>query len=156
MIVAATLYEWLLFGHILAAMAWFGGLAMLLILGIRVLRASEIDAIASFLRSLRVVGPSMLAPSVVALLGLGVWMVIDSPAWQFDQTWVQTGIGLLLLTAVIGAAVGGRAALLAERAAHKRDFDETRRQLRRWLWGISLVLVLLVIAVWDMTLKPGL
>jgi uncharacterized membrane protein len=156
MIVTATLYEWLLFGHILAAMAWFGGLAMLLILGIRVLRAGELDAIASFLRSLRVVGPLLLAPSVVALLGLGIWMVTDSPAWQFDQTWVQTGIGLPLVTAVIGAAVGGRAALLAERAAHTRDLDETRRQLCRWLWGISLVLVLLVIAVWDMTLKPGL
>jgi hypothetical protein len=30
------------------------------------------------------------------------------------------------------------------------------RALRRWLWGTAVIVVLLVVAVWDMIFKPGL
>jgi hypothetical protein len=28
-------------------------------------------------------------------------------------------------------------------------------QLRRWVWGVALILLLLVVATWDMVFKPG-
>jgi hypothetical protein len=36
------------------------------------------------------------------------------------------------------------------------DDAEVASQLRRWSWGIRLILVLLVVATWDMVFKPGL
>jgi hypothetical protein len=57
---------------------------------------------------------------------------------------------------VIGAANQSRTALAATRAAERADEDEARRQLRRWLWGYRLIVLLLVAAAWDMTTKLGL
>src|SRR5215208_6255816 len=53
---AAGLYDWLLFLHIVAAMVWFGGL--------------------------------------VALVAFGVWMVLDTDAWGFGQTWIWLALVL--------------------------------------------------------------
>jgi hypothetical protein len=50
----------------------------------------------------------------------------------------------------------GRSALAAERAVNAGDHAEAATQLRRWSWGIGLILVLLVVATWDMVFKPGL
>ena len=51
-----TLYDWLLFAHVLAAMVWVGGLVMLVAVGTRTRRSGDPDAIARFVRSLRVLG----------------------------------------------------------------------------------------------------
>lgn len=36
------------------------------------------------------------------------------------------------------------------------DHGEAARQLRRWAWGMRLILVLLVVIAWDMVAKPTL
>ncbi len=44
-----------------------------------------------------------------------------------------------------------------ERAtAEAGDDGEAARQLTRWSWGMRLILVLLLVATWDMVFKPGL
>jgi uncharacterized membrane protein len=153
---AATLYDWLLFLHIVAAMVWVGGLFAVNVLAIQVLRGGESQVVARFIGSLRFVGPLVFAPSVVALLAFGIWMVVDSNAWDFGQRWVQVGTGLLVLAFVIGAAFQSRSALAAQRAASAGDDREAVRQLRRWAWGMRLILVVLLVATWDMVVKPGL
>src|SRR5262249_21146936 len=92
--VAATLYEWLMLVHVLAAMIWLGGLVTLGALATQVLRGGEPDAIARLVRSLRVVGPLVLAPAMVAVLGFGIWLVLDSDAWDFGQTWIWLALAL--------------------------------------------------------------
>jgi hypothetical protein len=64
-----------------------------------------------------VVGPFVLAPSTVALLGLGIGLVLNSDAWDFGQLWVQLGLGLFGGAFLIGASYQSRTALAAERAA---------------------------------------
>src|SRR5262249_15909204 len=54
-----------------------------------------------------------------------------------------------------GGGVGGRAATDARRAADRGNDREAIRHLRRWSWGMRVVLLLLVVAAWDMVLKPG-
>jgi uncharacterized membrane protein len=152
----ASLYEWLLFGHILAAMVWVGGAVLLGALAIAVLRAGETDTIARFLRALPAIGPRVLAPATVAVVGLGVWLVLDSAAWDFGQAWVQIGLGLFAVAFVIGAVHQSRAALNAQRAVERGDRDDARRHLSRWSRGYGVVVALLVVAVWDMVFKPGL
>jgi uncharacterized membrane protein len=153
---AATLYDWLLFLHLVAAMVWVGGVATLSALATYILRRGEREAIARFVGSLRVIGPLVLAPAPLALVGFGIWLVIDSDAWEFGQTWIWLGLALFAAAFVVGAAFQSRAAIGAERAAAEGDDAEAARQLGRWSWGSRLILVLLAVATWDMVFKPGL
>jgi uncharacterized membrane protein len=101
--VVATLYEWLLFLHILAAMVWIGGLAALSLFGVSVLRNHDREAVARFVGDLRVVGPMLLAPSSVLVVGLGIWMVADDEAWGFGQTWIWLALALVGTAVLVGA-----------------------------------------------------
>jgi uncharacterized membrane protein len=151
-----TLYDWLLFLHVLATMVWVGGGVLLAALSIRVLRDPDPTAVGRFVGSLRVLGPAILAPATVAVLGLGIGLVVDSDAWDFGQLWVRLGLGLFAAAFLIGAVWQSRTALAATRAATRADDADARRQLRRWSWGYRLIVLLLVVAAWDMTTKPGL
>jgi uncharacterized membrane protein len=150
----AALYDWLLLLHILAAMFWLGGITVVGAFAIRILRTHEPGATADFLGALRLIGPIVLAPAPVILLGMGIWMVADQ--WEFDQTWVTIGFALFLVAFLIGALHQSRAAIAAERAAKAGDDATALRHLRRWAYGMAVILVLLVIATWDMVFKPGL
>jgi len=153
---AAELYDWLLFGHVVAAMAWVGGGLVLGALATQVVRGKDADAVARFVASLRRIGPLVLAPSTIAVIGLGVWMVLDSAAWDFGQFWVQFALGLFAAAFVIGAAHQSRAAIGAERAVAAGDDGLALRQLARWSAGYWVIVALLVVAAWDMIFKPGL
>jgi uncharacterized membrane protein len=156
MTIATGLYDWLLFGHIVAAMAWVGGGLVLGVLSVQAVRAGEPGAVERFVGNLGVIGPRVLAPSTVAVLGLGVWMVLDSAAWDFGQLWVLLALGLFGGAFLIGAGHQSRRALGAERALERGDEEGARRQLARWSWGYWLIVLLLVAATWDMVFKPGL
>jgi hypothetical protein len=121
-----------------------------------VLRDTGPGAVGRFTGSLRFIGPLMLDPATVSVLALGIALVVDTDAWNFGQLWVQLGLGLSVDAFLVGAIHQSRAALAATRAAGGGDDPEAARQLRRWLWGYRLILVLLVIAAWDMTTKHGL
>jgi uncharacterized membrane protein len=149
-------YEWLLLLHILAACVWIGGIAMLGAQAALILRAGEPGEAGPFVRSLRRLGPVVLAPAPVLILVLGLWMVGDSDAWTLGQTWIVLALVLFGGAFLIGAAHQSRAAIGAERAAERGDHAAAARHLRRWAWGMAAILVLLVLATWDMVAKPGL
>jgi uncharacterized membrane protein len=92
-----SLYDWLKFLHVLAAMGWLGGILMLHAVALAARRRG--DAL-GFARSLRFVGPAVLAPSTLAVVAFGIWLVVDSPVWAFDQTWVWAALVLLGATLV--------------------------------------------------------
>jgi hypothetical protein len=71
-----------------------------------------------------VIGPLVLAPATVAVVGFGVWLVLDSSAWGFNQFWVQLALAFFAIALVIGAGYQGRAAINADRAAGRGDHDE--------------------------------
>jgi hypothetical protein len=77
-------------------------------------------------------------------------------AWDFGQEWVQLALGLFGGGFLIGAAHQSTAAIRADRALERGDHSAARRQLLRWSVGYWLILALLVVAVWDMVMKPGL
>jgi hypothetical protein len=43
-----------------------------------------------------------------------------------------------------------------QRSSTAGDHGEAARQLRRWAWGMRLILALLVVITWDMVAKPTL
>ncbi len=152
---ATSLYQWLLFLHILAATIWLGGLVVVSLLATLVLR-SEPDLVKRLLDSLRIVGPVALGAPMLALLGFGIWMVVRSEAWNFGQDWVIAGLCLFAAAFVIGVGFQARAAIAAQRALEAGDREEGLRQFHRWSWGMRAIVVVLVIALWDMVAKPGL
>jgi uncharacterized membrane protein len=154
--VAASLYDWLGFAHIVSAMVWFGGLVALTVLATHVLRSGEREALARFVGSLGAIGPFVLAPATVAVLGFGIWLVLDTDAWDFGQTWILVALGLFAAAFLVGAVFQSRSAIRAQRAAESGDAGEAARQLRRWSWGMRVIVLLLVVATWDMVFKPGL
>jgi uncharacterized membrane protein len=154
--VAATLYDWLKFVHILAAMVWVGGLVVLGVLATQALRSGNLDAVPRLVGSLRVVGPAVLAPAMVSVVGLGIWLVVDNDAWDFGQTWVWLALVLFAAAFLLGAVFQSRAAIGAARAAAAGDDREAARQLHRWALGMGVIVLLLVVVTWDMVVKPGL
>jgi uncharacterized membrane protein len=155
-VIVATLYDWLLLGHIVAAMVWLGGGVVLAALAITTLRGGDTQAVARFVGGLRVIGPAVLAPATIATLGLGIWLVLDSAAWDFGQSWVVVALALVAATVGVGAGHQGRTAINAQRAVERNDHAEARRQLTRWTWGYATVVALLLAVAWDMVFKPGL
>lgn len=156
MLPLATLYDWLLFLHIVAAMVWVGGLVALNVLVLVVLRSGRSDEVARFVSALRVVGPATLAPAMLGVVGFGVWLVLDSDAWSFGQTWVWLALVLFGVAFVVGAGLQSRSALGAQHAVEAGDSAEAVRQLRRWAWGMRAILVVLLVIAWDMVFKPWL
>jgi uncharacterized membrane protein len=152
----AALYDWLLFGHLIAAMVWVGGLAGLLTQAVAILRGGGAEGAVRFVAGLRLIGPRLLLPAMASVVGLGIWLVADSEAWGFDQLWIQLGLGLFIAAFVLGAAHQSRAALAAERAAEAGDLQAVSRHLSRWAWGTVVIVGLLAVATWDMVFKPGL
>jgi uncharacterized membrane protein len=151
----SALDEWLMFLHVLAAMAWIGGLLVVSVLGARVRRSGNRDALAGFINSLRVVGLAVFAPAMLVVLGAGIWLVAHSDEWNFGQAWIVLAFALLGAAVVVGAAFQSRSAIQAQHAVEADDLGEAARQLGRWIRGMWLILLLLVLATWDMAFKPG-
>jgi uncharacterized membrane protein len=149
----ATFYDWLLLVHILAAMVWLGGLAILSVIVTRVVRARDLEQARHLLGNLRVLGPLLFAPAPAVLLGAGIWLVLKG--WDFGDGWVVLGLTLFAVAFLFGAILQSRAAIAAGRALAAGEQTEAARHLRRWSWGSRLILLLLIVATWDMTLKPG-
>src|SRR3954470_10176330 len=134
----AALYDWLLLGHIVAAMVWLGGGVMLAAFAVGAARGGDPAAVARLVRSLRVVGPAILAPATIAAPALGVWLLLDSDAWDFDQTWLRRALWLLVAAFALAAIHQSRAAILPDGAVARGDEVAARRHLVRWTWGYAV------------------
>jgi uncharacterized membrane protein len=150
----AALYDWLVLAHVLAAMVWLGALVILGAFAVQILRAGDEPGVGRFLGSLRHIGPLALAPAPLTLIAAGLAMVADR--WDFGQTWIVLALALFAAAFLIGAAHQSRAAIAAERASKAGDDAAALRHLRRWAYGMAVILTLLIAATWDMVFKPGL
>jgi uncharacterized membrane protein len=144
-----------MFLHVLAAMVWLGGLLALSVFGGRALRDDDAQAIGRFVASLRAIGPFLLAPAAAIVVLAGIWMTVKSPGWDFGQPWIWFAMALVAAAVIIGGAFLSTSAVAAQRALEGGDPATAMRHLRRWSWGIRLIVVLLAVATWDMVFKPG-
>jgi drug/metabolite transporter (DMT)-like permease len=106
--------------------------------------------------SLRRIAPLLFGLPAALLVVFGVLMVLDSPAWDFGQRWIQIAFVLLVAAAAAGAVFARRAMEAAGRALEVGDPSGASRYVAQWSRVIGLILVLLVLATCDMILKPGL
>lgn len=150
-----TLYELLLFVHVLAAATWVGGALMLKVQSSRALGSGP-DRAADLALETERVGKTVLMPSSIVLLVAGLWLVFETDI-GFEPLWVKLGLAIYVVSAVAGAAFLGPlykqvGELKAERGAGDA---EVAARLQRISMLSSVDLGLLVAAIFVMTVKPG-
>ncbi len=153
----SALYPWLVFLHVLAAIAWIGGGLMLTRFALRARSSGDPRAAGECAGSLPWVALRGLTPAIAVLLLTGIAMVLTGAGWSFTQLWILAALALLVVAFLIGAIYMSRVGVALLRAANDgAGAAEVRAHLDRWLMGYGAVLLILVAVVWDMVFKPGL
>ena len=157
-----TLYDWLLFFHVLLAFALVAALVVFWAIAIA---ARNVDRPADSVRYFRVARPAnvLVIAGTVGTLLLGIWLAIDSQQYQVWDGWVLAAIVLWAISAATGQRGGQTYAeaqklaerLVAENRLEPSDELRVRLQDRRamWLNVVSSIGVLLILI--DMIYKPG-
>ncbi len=155
---AEIIEPWVHFIHVLGAIIWVGGGVMLSLIGARTRKSEDPRLIGEFARTLSYVGLRVLTPAVVAVLLSGLWLILTGSEWKFTQLWVLLGLGAFILAFLIGAIYLSRIAIQLDRVATSTDLNLqiARDLLSRWMVGYQIILIILVLAVLDMVVKPGL
>ena len=146
-----SLYDWLLFLHVISAFAIVAGLVLLTTAMLLTLRRAGDDALAL---SLTRFSPILFDAAGVAILVFGVWLAIDVDAYELWDGWI---VAALVLWVVI--AFSGARALAAFRRARKADAGSTDlatsvRSGRAPLYNavaVAAALATLILMIW----KPG-
>ena len=150
-------FEFLLFGHLLAAMVWLGGDLMLQMFYLRA-RVTGPAAVAQFAKDVEWIGLRVLNTASLLVVIFGVLLVIDSDFYEFSQFWISAALAMFLLSAVTGAAfLGPETGRIGALSDEKGPEDpEVQARIARVVTISRIELVLLILIVLDMVLKPGL
>jgi uncharacterized membrane protein len=147
---------WIHFAHVAAAAVWVGGGVMLSLVGLRARRSDEVAVVGEFARFLSYAGLRVFTPAVLVVLLSGLWLVLAGSEWNFSQLWILLALGSFLAAFLIGALYLSRSAIQLERVATGTpDLQAARDAIGRWLVGYAVVLAILLFALWDMVVKPG-
>jgi len=155
---ALTHYNSFKFVHVLSAVVWVGGACTVQVYALLAMRTSDPVKIAGFASDTEWVGTRIFIPASLTLLVSGVLTVHDSGgAWGYGQGWVRFGLFVVLLSIVVGAGYLGPESGRISRAteAHGVASREVQDRIRRILLVSRIELVLLLAAVFDMVVKPG-
>jgi uncharacterized membrane protein len=150
-------YEFLLFVHIATAAIWVGGGAMLQVVALRAIRASDPSRLAHLGQDVEWIGQRVLVPAAALAVVSGVLLVIDSDFWGFGDDWIVIGIVLFAVTFLAGALYfgpeAGRVGRLAE--AEGPTSPAVLAKLQRLLALTRADLMLLFLIIFDMAVKPS-
>lgn len=149
-----TLYETMLFVHILGVAVWVGGGIMLGFISSRVEKTGDAQYRARFAKSASVVGP-VIGVSALLVLGTGIGMVVNSDSWELGQTWVWLGLTLFALSGVVGAAYFGPASNKIVAALESGQVQEADRRAKQFNMVSMLDTLLLLVILGLMVFKPG-
>jgi len=151
-------YRLLLLIHVLAAMTWVGAAVVIPISLLRAQRSGDPGDAERAMHSLRWADTWLAIPMPLLVGGSGVWMVLQSGSWSFDQAWILGSIVLMVAYQLIALLWGGRLyrQLRRAQAAGAAGVDEAGRAVAA-IGRLGLVLLAaLVAAVWAMVYRPGL
>jgi uncharacterized membrane protein len=151
-------YDWLLLGHILAAITWVGGAITMQMVAARLIRAEGGESVASFARTIEWIGPRLYMPASLVVLGLGIAMVAVNEAWTIGQLWIILALVGIAISGIGGAVFfGPQAKRIGEAFRSEGPDSQTARALIRRVNVVGRFdTALLILIVVDMVLKPGL
>jgi uncharacterized membrane protein len=141
--------------HVVAAVVWVGGGAILVALAIITERESDPKALASLGRKIELLAQRVFIPSALVVLLFGILMMVDGDL-PWDEFWVVAGLvgfAATFLTGILYLQPQTKRynALAAERGPEDPAAQE---QLGKLLRAARIDIALLLLVVADMTAKP--
>jgi uncharacterized membrane protein len=141
--------------HVIAAVVWIGGGALLTILGLLAERKDDPVELATVARQAATVGEKLFAPAGLVVVAMGIAMMVNTN-WGWGRFWVIAGLVGYAITFILGIGVLAPlakkvAALLDEKGAND---PETTAQIKKILLIARVDVALLLLVVVDMVTKP--
>src|SRR5688572_15831414 len=137
--------------HVLGAVLWVGGSAVLLILGYY-LRGRDLPTRVEYTRWTEWLGPRFFAPLSVAVLVAG-HLLVNEIGYDFDQTWLHIGQAGWFLSFLIGVGFYPREGKKRERLVEEHDIrhESVAASVNRVLTVATVDTLIVVLVVIDMT-----
>jgi len=146
-----TLYQGLLFAHVVAAIVWVGGATMLQFVAARA-KTRGPQGMLAYGSDMEWIGKNVLTPAAFAVLAFGVGMVLD--AWSFRYDWVLIALALYAIAFGTAMTYFGHEAQKAKDALASGRGDEAARRIARLTAASRVELAMLYLIVFDMFFKP--
>ncbi len=147
-------YQWYLMVHVLAVVVWVGGGVTMQLFTLRLMRDTDRNRMAGFLKDVEWIGTRVYAPASLVVLGSGFLLVHEADiGFPF---WVVFGLAAVAYTflsdLVFLSPESKRIGTLV--ASRGQDDAEVRRRLGRILALSRFENLLLLLVVAGMTIKP--
>jgi uncharacterized membrane protein len=150
-----TLYEFLLFLHIAAAVIWVGGGAMIQIMALRVLAKNDPVALADFAAGVERIGNRTLVPAALTAFLSGIGLVWEADFWTIGDDWIVIGLILFAVTFLSGAAFFGPESGRVKKQIEAEGPVAAEPRVRRLLVLTRIDLIVLFLIIFDMSVKPS-
>ena len=146
--------EFLLIVHFLSAAAWIGGSLLAGFVGPRIARSGG-EASLVWARVAAEAGTKFFNPAGILTALSGIGLVLVSDIYDWSDTFVSIGLGVVVAGALIGALVYRPGSNRMIAALESRDFPAAAAQGKNTaIWG-AVMAGLLIVAVVVMVLKTG-
>jgi uncharacterized membrane protein len=152
----SSIFNWVLFAHIIFAIIWVGSAVVLEILEWEAVHTSKREHLAATLHRSSWFGARVFAPSAVFTLITGIIAVaVGKPT--FSQAWVIIAlVAVVVVSALGGGVIGRKSAQLAARLDDPAVSEgEVERGLMGIRWAVYLDLAILFFIVFDMVMHPA-
>jgi uncharacterized membrane protein len=142
--------------HVIAAVVWIGGGALLTILGVAAERKSDPVELATVARQAATVGEKLFAPAGLVVVAMGIAMMVNTN-WGWGRFWVVAGLVGYAITFVTGVAVLAPLAKKVTALVEEKGpaHPESTAQIKKILMIARVDVALLLLVVIDMVTKPA-
>jgi uncharacterized membrane protein len=141
--------------HVITAVIWVGGAAMIQAYAFRILRTGDGKRQADFAKDTEVIGMRVFVPASLILFLAAIGMMVNLD-WSWSQNWIVLGVIAFGLSFALGAGFigpeSGRIAELIEKQGP--DSPAVQARIRRILMISRCELVVLLIVIVNMVVKP--
>jgi uncharacterized membrane protein len=142
-------YDWLLFLHLLGAVAVAGALVFFTAVLVGTLRSETASDAAAYLRLTRT-GGRLFDLGGALLLAFGIWLVLEAD-YSFSEAWIIAALVLFAVASFAGTRTRDRCLAALREGVDARAFLRERRVAL--LYALTVVSIVALLA--DMIFKPG-
>ena len=141
--------------HVITAVIWVGGAAMIQAFAFRILRTGDGKRQADFAKDAEVIGMRVFIPASLILFLAAIAMMVNLD-WSWSQNWIVLGVIAFGLSFALGAGFigpeSGRIAELIEKEGP--DSPAVQARIRRILTISRCELIVLLTVIVNMVVKP--
>ena len=152
---AMTWYTFFKSIHVITAVIWIGGAAMIQAYAFRIIRTGDGKRQADFAKDTEVVGMRVFVPASLILVLAAIGLMANGN-WSWGQNWTVLGLIAFALSFVIGAGFLGPESGRIAQAIEKEgpNSPEAQARIRRILSVSRAELVVLLTVIVNMVVKP--